>query len=366
MQSALPDEVIVFEILTRVPLRALLHQSQWVCRDWHHQIQESKFQRIHSQRTPIVASGCFVVIERSIENLSDSIRFFPFNRDPSSPPRNPSPSLDFLPSPVEIVGSSPYGSLLCCVTLDKLQTGKSIPVFYICKPAIREWRKIPNPRTRFRNMGMRIVVTQTYPTLQYKIVRISHTRDVYWEYHCEIFDSVTWAWKRSADVKTSGSLVDTYGGVLINGCLHWINNRRQIYAFSIEQEEWVAIIQLPHDIVESELNLRTLLILIDGKIGILISNKEWTELWVLDNYYSHTSWERKYRKDMRALNREAGGVCLPIAMSSTGIIFMICLCQSSCAISYNCNDDTYTISEPFPPDVRSFLGFPFESRFCYI
>ncbi|KAI3958426.1 hypothetical protein MKW98_011114 [Papaver atlanticum] len=320
MESLLPDEVIVSEILTRVSLSALLRQFQWVCRDWHNCIHESKFQLTHSQRTPTVTSGFFLVMRRSIENISDSIRFFPFNDAHSR--NNPSPSLDFLPSPVRIAGSSAYGSMFCCVTLDKSRTTKSIPMFYICKPATREWRKIPNPRTRFDNFGMRIVVTQTHPTLQYKIVRISHG-GVILEYHGEIFDSVTWAWKRLPDVKTSGCLVHSSGGVYINGCLHWINNMRQIYVLSIEQEKWDAVIHLPPDI-ECEFNFRPLLILIDGKIGVLISSiKEWTELWVLENYYSHTSWKKRYRKDLRALSSEIGGECLPIAMSSTGIIFML-------------------------------------------
>ncbi|KAI3879483.1 hypothetical protein MKX03_014103, partial [Papaver bracteatum] len=228
----------------------------------------------------------------------------------------------------------------------------------------REWRKIPNPKTRFFDVGMRIVVTQTYPTLQYKIVRISATSDVI-KYYCELFDSVTWAWKRLPDLKSLSGLVD--GAVQINGCLHWMNNRRQIHVFSIEQEKWNAIIQLPPDIIESLLHITYLLILIDGKIGVLICNWEWTELWVLENYYIHTSWERKFRKDLRAINCE--GVCiLPLAMSSTGIIFMICQCPKGgwCAITYNSNDDAYTISAPFPSDVGLFLGFPFESSFCYI
>ncbi|KAI3958395.1 hypothetical protein MKW98_011083 [Papaver atlanticum] len=164
MEIELPDEVIVSEIITRVSLAALLCQFQWVCRDWHNCIHESKFQLIHSQRTPVVASGFFVLVERSIEKISDSNIFFPFNDDHSR--KNPSPSLDFLPSPIGIAGSSPYGFLLCCVTLDKLEPRKSIPMFYICKPATREWRKIPNPKSRFPDVGMRIVVTQTYPTLQ--------------------------------------------------------------------------------------------------------------------------------------------------------------------------------------------------------
>ncbi|KAI3985341.1 hypothetical protein MKX01_033655 [Papaver californicum] len=320
MESELPEEIKLFEILTRVSLGALLHQFQWVCRDWHNCIHESKFQLIHSQRTPIVAS----------------LPFLPFNDDPFSPSRkNPSPSLDFLPSPVKITGTSLYGSLLCCATLDKLETKKSIPIFYICKPATREWRKIPNPRTKFLTFGMQILVAQTYPMLQYKIVRMSSTRGVILEYHCEMFDSVTWAWKRLPDVKTSGSLVATFGSVFINGCLHWINNRRQIYVLSIEQEKWTAVIQLPSDIVENERNLRYLLILIDGKIGVLMSNHEKTELWLLENYYIHTSWKRRYCKDLGALRREL-------------------------------NDDTYTISSPFPSDVISFIGIPFESRFCYL
>ncbi|XP_026409371.1 uncharacterized protein LOC113304458 [Papaver somniferum] len=367
MERELPDGVIVSEILTRVSLAALLRQFQWVCRDWHNCIHDSKFQLIHSQKTPVVASGFFVLVERSIENISDSNIFFPFNNDPSNPSnKNPSPSLDFLPSPVAIAGSSPFGSLLCCVTLDKLQTGKSIPMFYIRKPATREWRKIPNPKTRFPDVGMRIVVMQTYPTLQYKIVRISATSDVI-KYCCELFDSVTWAWKRLPNLKSLSGLVDRFGAVLINGCLHWMNNRRQTHVFSIEQEKWNAIIHLPPDIVESELDIRYLLILVDGKIGVLISNREWTEVWVLENYYIHTSWKRKFRKDLRAISCEVGGVCLPLAMSSTGIIFMLCRCPNRrcCAITYNTNDDAYT-SVPFPSDARSFLGFPFESSFCYI
>ncbi|XP_026408361.1 F-box protein At5g49610-like [Papaver somniferum] len=366
MEIVLPDEVIVSEILTRVSLPCCsLRQFQWVCRDWHNLIHESKFQLIHSNRAPIVASGFFLVMmERYAPNVSDSIRFFPFNDDQSG--KNPSPSLDFLPSAVAIAGSSPYGSLLCCVTLDKLQTTKtipikSIPIFYICKPATREWRKIPNPRTKFINHGMRIVVKQTYPTLQYKIVGMSATSGVILEYHhCEMFDSVTWAWKRLADLKTLSWLHDTFGGVFINGCLHWISHKRQIHVLSIEQEKWNAVIQLTADAVE-RVSHRYLLFLIDGKIGVLISNNECIELWVLENYYCHTSWKRRYHRDLRALNREVGGMCIPAAVSSPSIIFMICLCSNPHAIIYNMNDDTYTILASFP-----FVGFPFESRFCYI
>ncbi|KAI3879460.1 hypothetical protein MKX03_014080 [Papaver bracteatum] len=356
MESVLPDEVIVSEILTRVSLAALLRQFQWVCRDWHNCVHESKFQLIHSNRAPIVASGFFLVIERYGPNISDSIRFFPFNDDHSG--KNPSPSLDFLPSAVAIAGSSPYGSLLCCVTLDKLQTtktipSKSIPIFYICKPATREWRKIPNPRTKFINCGMRIVVTQTYPTLQYKIVRISFTSGVILKYHYELFDSVTWAWKRLADLKTLSWLHDTFGGVFINGCLHWISHKRQIHVLSIEQEKWNEVIQLPADTVKSVSN-RYFLFLIDGKIGVLITNNECIELWVLENYYSHTSWtwKRRYHKDLRELNGEVGGMCIPAAVSLTGIIFMICLCSNPRFVMYNMNDDTYTILVSVPLDVR--------------
>ncbi|KAI3879482.1 hypothetical protein MKX03_014102, partial [Papaver bracteatum] len=100
MEIELPDEVIVSEIITRVSLAALLRQFQWVCRDWHNCIHGSKFQLTHSQRAPSVASDFFVLVERSIENISDSNIFFPLNDDHSR--KNPSPSLDFLPSPVAI------------------------------------------------------------------------------------------------------------------------------------------------------------------------------------------------------------------------------------------------------------------------
>ncbi|KAI3970117.1 hypothetical protein MKW92_009735, partial [Papaver armeniacum] len=169
------------------------------------------------------------------------------------------------------------------------------------------------------------------------------------EYHCEMFDSVTWAWKRLADLKTLSFLHDTFGGVFINGCLHWISHKRQIHVLSIEQEKWNAVIRLPADAVKSVCN-RYLLFLIDGKIGVLISNNECIELWVLENYYSHTSWtwKRRYHKNLRAFNGEVGGMCIPAAVSLTGIIFMISLCSNPRFVMYNMNDDTYTILASVP------------------
>ncbi|KAI3874249.1 hypothetical protein MKX03_014281 [Papaver bracteatum] len=366
LTQSLPYEILVSEILTRVSLGTLLRQCQWVCRDWHKLIHESNFQLIHSQRTRI-ASGCFFFIQHKSQSIPDSITFVPLNNELPNPSQIPSPSLKFLPSHIRILGSSPCGSLLCFETLNKLETTQSIPVFYICKPATREWRKIPNPRTRFPSLAMRIVVTQTFPTLQYKIFRFSEMRGGKLDYHCEIFDSNTWVWKRLADVKPLYGFAELFGGVYIHGCLHWIGRKREIHVLSMEQEMWTTTMHLPPDIIESEKYITYLLVLVDGKMGVMISNLEWMELWVLQNYYSPSTldnWKREYRKDLRPLHREVGP-CDTTVLLPNGIIILIKWGSNSCGILYNTNNDTYTIF-PFPGGAVGARVFPFESKLCYM
>ncbi|KAI3963509.1 hypothetical protein MKW98_022931 [Papaver atlanticum] len=176
----------LYEILTRASFRTLLRQSRWVCKDWQKLIiSNSKFQRTHSHRT--IASGHLLqVISFTWPTFVSFVRS---NNDHeehyNSALEVQSPSLDFLPAAksIQIAGSSLHGSLLCCFTKS---SSTPIPSFYICKPASREWKKIPNPKTTFKYSSIGIAVKQSSCSiLHYKILRLSQSKTGY-GYHCQL------------------------------------------------------------------------------------------------------------------------------------------------------------------------------------
>ncbi|XP_026394153.1 F-box protein At5g49610-like [Papaver somniferum] len=212
----------IYEILIRASFSTLLCQSQWVCKDWQKLIIcDSKFQQTHSQR--IIASGHFFEVISSTGR--NSVIFVRSNNDHeelyNSAQEVQSPSLDFLPTgkSITIAGSSLHGSLLCCFTNS---SSTPIPSFYMCKPASREWRKIPNPKTTLKSFGIGIAVKlSSCSILHYKILRLSQSKTGL-GYHCQLFNSERWAWKTLLFVQFKRDYTYLIGedGIWVNGGLH--------------------------------------------------------------------------------------------------------------------------------------------------
>ncbi|OUZ99702.1 hypothetical protein BVC80_9063g73 [Macleaya cordata] len=352
----------IYEILTRVSLVTLLRQCRWVCKDWQKLICDTNFQLIHSQKTPI-ASGYFV----QSYHISGSvhINFFPCISDHQYSPQIPYPSLDFIPPAKNIMiqGTSLYGSLLYCV--DK-SGSTQIPTYYICKPATREWRKIPNPRTRLSRERIGIAVKQSddHPTvLHYKILRLTTPKGAH-GYHCEIFDSNKWAWKRLKDIKLPDYVSLGHGcNVFVNGGLHWVTGDGRIFVFYIDQENWTTI-ELPHEMANNLRRGKILITHCDGKVGVFYSNKEWMELWILENYCTtNPIWKKKYQNDLRSLSGHNSEFAIPIDMYSTNIALMV---NARELIWYNCDNDTYTSTLNFQRDCVGGDLFPFKFKFNYL
>ncbi|KAI3955874.1 hypothetical protein MKW98_006234 [Papaver atlanticum] len=124
MQKLTSDAV--YEILTRVTLVNLLRQCQWVCKDWQKLILcDARFQKKHLQNTLSLGPGCFVY-----DHPMKHIKFAPYVE---GQPEHKSPKFSRIPS------------------------------YYICEPATREWRKIPNPKASlasFNKIRIGIAVTQ--------------------------------------------------------------------------------------------------------------------------------------------------------------------------------------------------------------
>ncbi|KAF8653932.1 hypothetical protein HU200_062069 [Digitaria exilis] len=132
--------------------------------------------------------------------LRDHYRAAFVSMNDASSPAAPAISLDFLPSTnVRIEAVAAHRGLAFCVGLDTPRR----PCYYVCKPATRQWRAIPNPRTRFHTAAMAMAARPSSDAAvkaEFKIVRFSIPKRLHDMLHCEVFDSRLFAWRRAPDV----------------------------------------------------------------------------------------------------------------------------------------------------------------------
>ncbi|KAI3853851.1 hypothetical protein MKX03_001179, partial [Papaver bracteatum] len=354
----------IYEILTRASFSTLLRQSQWVCKDWQKLIFcDSKFQQTHSQRT--TASGHFLQVLSTTRNY---VSFFERNNDHGEH-YNPTqevwyPSLDFLPTArsTTIAGSSLHGSLLCCFTES---SSTPIPSYYICKPASREWRKLPNPKTTFKTFLIGIAVKQSSCSiLHYKILRLSRSKTGGYGYHCQLFNSEKWAWKTLPVVqfRPHDTILKWGDGIWVNEGLHWLTSYDEVFVYNTDQEKWTTF-EIPHGMKNTPRSNRVV-VSCDGKLGVIHHTNEWMELWILENYSTtKPSWKRKYRNDTRSLHQNVKHLYAR-HMWSNNTVMMKSMYE---LVAFNCDKNTYTRTKlPMTPDIFSLSPYAFEPQFCYI
>ncbi|KAI3955909.1 hypothetical protein MKW98_006269 [Papaver atlanticum] len=351
----------IYEILVRASFSTLLRQSRWVCKDWERLIiSDSKFQQTHSQRT--TASGHFLQVISTTQPRF--VSFFRSNNDHeehySCAQGVESPCLDFLPTAksITIAGSSLHGSLLCCFTNS---SSTPIPSFYICKPASREWRKMPNPKTSLENSMIGIAVKHS-SILHYKVLRLSKLNKS--DYHCQLFNSDNWAWKTLplVQLKPDYTFLTGEDGIWVNGGLHWLTNYDEVFVFDTDQEKWTTF-ELPPE-MKNIPRSNKVVVSCDGKLGVIHHTNEWMQLWILENYSTtKPSWKRKYSNDTRSLHQNIKHL-YAIHMWSNNTVIMMSMYE---LVAYNCDKNTYTITTlPMAEDIVSLSPYAFEPQFCYL
>ncbi|CAA7028346.1 unnamed protein product [Microthlaspi erraticum] len=72
---------------------------------------------------------------------------------------------------VKIEACDTHHGILLCVD-DRFKGGQRIPDYIVCKPATKQYRIIPNPKTRYFTLATGLMVIQSNP-FRYKIVRVS-------------------------------------------------------------------------------------------------------------------------------------------------------------------------------------------------
>ncbi|KAL0898132.1 hypothetical protein Bca101_082093 [Brassica carinata] len=285
-------------------------------------------------------------------------------------PEKPRISLQFLPSSrdVKIEACDAHHGVLLCVDHDKFKGGRRIPDYIVCKPTTKQYRIIPNPKTRYFTIAIGLMVIQSNP-FRYKIVRVSEplpwerrkTSEGFSNLNCEVFDSDTYAWKQLSDLELpSGEFFrrsekpeSSYG------FLHWLTGNNNVIQFCMQTETW-SFFPLPEDVIGDGSSLD--LVSYEGKLAVLCSNSRGGyELRVLDNN-SGKSWanvkdvlvtdlEDKYAKPLWFLSND---VILVAGFGRLGL--------------YNTNSNKFqylhkTTQECLPYYLPRDICFPFYSNF---
>ncbi|MCL7032081.1 hypothetical protein MKW94_029098 [Papaver nudicaule] len=354
----LPFDVI-YEILIRTSFSTLLRQSQWVCKDWQKLIMcDPKFQQSHSKRS--VSSGHFFQMTTFNQTF---VSFVPSNNyhegQCSSVREVQSPSLDFMPTAknITIAGSSLHGSLLCCVTKS---SSTPIPSYYMCKPASREWRKIPNPKTRFKSSLTGIAVKQSSCSiLHYKVLRLSQSNTGF-GYHCQVFNSESWAWKTLpyVQLRRHDTFLKGGDGIWVNGGLYWLTIDDEVFVFDTDQDKWATFKVSPE--MKNISGAYRVAVYCDGKLGVIYDTHEWMEVWILESYSATVpTWKRKYRNDTRSLHQNVKYARAHHMWSNNTVMMM----GRYELIAFNCDQNTYTGTKV---PVSAGVPYAFQPQFCYL
>ncbi|XP_010445733.1 PREDICTED: F-box protein At5g41720-like [Camelina sativa] len=194
-------------------------------------------------------------------------------------------SLQFLPqNNAKIQACDTHHGILLCIG-DRFKGAKTIPEYIVCKPATKQFRIIPNPKTRYLTIATGLMVISLTP-FWYKIIRVSEPRtwmnkEGFYNHNCEVFDSDSFAWKRLNDFELSEFFPREAIPVSTYDFLHWLTRKNNVIRFCMRTKTW-SIFSVP-DVLLGDNSL--ILVSYEGKLGVTqySESRNGAELWVLEN-----------------------------------------------------------------------------------
>ncbi|KAG5570195.1 hypothetical protein H5410_059961 [Solanum commersonii] len=148
---------------------------------------------------------------------------------------------------MKIEASSRQG-ILCCMRPTRNNNYR----YYICKPSIKEWKVLPNPKLRYWTVQVAFVVLKS-DHVRFKILRFSKdsptcSRNLgFGNYFCEIFDSKSLAWRQGNIISLSEDVCLKYHHQPINesGLLYLLTTDDQVLILNYNGEEAYTRFYLP-------------------------------------------------------------------------------------------------------------------------
>ncbi|KAK8543072.1 hypothetical protein V6N13_136386 [Hibiscus sabdariffa] len=319
---------VTFEILSRTDLKTM-KKCRVLSRECNTLTYESDFMQCHIKRTNILCGYL-------IQSLSFSHLYFTFLSDDEPGINDRKLKFDFLHADhVEILAVTETGLVFCKSQHPENQ-------HYFCKPTTQQRELMPSPNppypaTQYPPEKIAMIVLQSID-LWFKIVWLSDNSESYDHTYkflqCKIFDSNTWAWKQSDDLKLSyDEVFESTDAISIHGGLHWLTltgKKYRILTFHQDKENWESI-HVP-DSCTSDYCYRIHLTIYEGKLTIISKRRgaDLLEVWTME-YYKQKCWNKRYNIDLEGRKEEIG-YYMTVSFYNAETILMLNDCR---AIFYN-------------------------------
>ncbi|KAL4571852.1 hypothetical protein LXL04_018617 [Taraxacum kok-saghyz] len=277
------DDMLKTKVLSRASLKTL-DAIRCTGKEFEKFTYEPYLLHLNKQRNNMVSG--FI--------MEDINRYYEYTHE-FTPSRGSSTiDLTFLPRKAKILASCEQGLI---VFENPHPTTYGLVSYHICKPATKQVVAIPNPKTKYLIVNMAIVTLGSNP-LHYKIVRLSRSSswsvlkrsgEFYGTYRCEVFDSITWAWKK-LDLLMVPFCVHLTNSqpITTRGSIYMLLTDTNILKFDAYLEKW-STFSSPIDYGDFT---RRELVKHDGRLGLTCKPEGGCrEIWVLG---SDELWEKIY------------------------------------------------------------------------
>ncbi|KAF9612875.1 hypothetical protein IFM89_004291 [Coptis chinensis] len=98
----------------------------------------------------------------------------------------------------------------------------------------------------------------------------------------EIFYSKYNRWRRSKDIKLPHPTLILCGSAIFsNGAFHWLTNDDYVFAFDLNEANWITVL-LPEEVVVMGEKNQKELVKYESHLALFFVGDEWIDLWVLD------------------------------------------------------------------------------------
>ncbi|XP_059277770.1 F-box protein At5g41720-like [Lycium ferocissimum] len=263
--SELPHDV-AFKILTRTSLETL-DACKVVSKTWNGMTYESSFMESYCCRTNNI-SGYFVQGIRNNKYISEFVSMDGCSEKdqlshlPVAALKTKDIFSDHYNCDMKIEASSKQG-ILCCMRTTRNDNHR----YYICKPSTQEWKKLPNPKMRYKTVKVALVVLKSNP-LRFKIIRLSQDDPA-----------------RSS------------------GLIYLLTTDNQVLVLNYDGEEAYPRFELPEQVTQNEDCKYKKLISYEGKLRLIcFSWSEILELWCIENT-RNPFWTKEKEVEIESIKR---------------------------------------------------------------
>ena len=135
--------------------------------------------------------------------------------------------------------------------------------------------------------------------------------------HCEVFDSMAWAWKKLKHIEMEFcEFFENSPTISSGGVVHWLTTKYRILTYDFSLETFT-ILQVPHHLLGQDYDRGRTIVEYKGMLGLMTTLRgRYFELWVRNNHKDQ-EWKKKMTLDLEEFKHIKEYSCLHYLLPGT-------------------------------------------------